>query len=77
MSVRSKIIPALRATLDQSFCTMDLVVLHLYREDLKLIVVLLVTITTLALSNIILLFAPDKLGQVFGENLHCPDSFSL
>ena len=56
---------------------MDLVVLHLYREDLKLIVVLLVTITTLALSNIILLFAPDKLGQVFGENLHCPDSFSL
>ena len=63
------------------FCTKDLVALHLYHEDLRLNIVLVVTITILALSNIILLFVPvlvlyngpDKLGQVFGENLHCPD----
>ena len=38
---------------------MDLVVLHLYHEDLTLIIVLVVTVTTLALSNIILLLAPE------------------
>ena len=54
VSVLSKITPALQATHDQSFCTMDLVVLHLFREDPRLIVVLLVTVTTLAPSNIIL-----------------------